>query len=213
MAEAQIENSLKYWKSDNIIVVTNFAWGYKDVMAYEVGNEVYCDVLSRGDSLSNKPNVIINLIENGLVDEVNWIHDWDAFQIGPIELPSLEDKDIGLTTYGYKDRIQFGNVFFKPEAIDIFKLMQWAIKKYQADEEETMNILIRDNVNNIQDRIKIVNSTYNVSKRILNNINELDIEQPIKVAHFPPYDPKHLHKFSKILSPKLFKDLSDRFTK
>src|SRR3990167_9066386 len=84
MSEAQIDNSLEYWKSGDIIVVTNFEWEYRGVVATVVGEEVYAKVQSHGHSLSNKPNVITWLIENNLVGEINWFHDWDIFQIAPL---------------------------------------------------------------------------------------------------------------------------------
>jgi len=211
MAEAQIANSLDFWKPEDIIVVTNFEWEYMGVKALVVGDEVHCSVLSHGKSLSNKPNVVIHLIENGLVDDVNWIHDWDAFQLCQLDLPPLK-KDIGFVDYGFKPRIQFGNVFFKPSALDVFKWIADGIYRHQKDEEETTNILIRENYDNIGDRFEKLNITYNVGFACLRHLKHR-IDMPMRIAHFPPYQPKYLHKFSNIIPYKLFKMLSDKFTK
>jgi len=211
MSEAQIDNSLDYWDLKDIIVVTNFPWEYRGIKSTVVGDEVYCSILSHGLPLSNKPNVIIYLIENNLVDDINWIHDWDAFQIAPLDLPPLK-KDIGFMDYGYKPRIQFGNIFFKPAALDVFKWISKGIYRYNTDEEETTNILIKENFNNINDRFEKLNTTYNVSRKVLKGLDKIKVDMPFKIAHFKPHSPKYLHKFSKTIPPKLFKMLSDKFT-
>ena len=209
MAEVQIPNSLQYWKPEDIIIVTNFPWECCGIKALVVGDEVHCKILSRGKSMSNKPNVIAYLIEHGLVDDVNWIHDWDAFQIAPLDLPPLT-KDIGFVDYGYKPRIQYGNVFFKPTSLDVWKQIGEAVYKYKADEEETTNILIDNNEGNIRDRFEKMNVTYNIGMR---RIRELlaKADYPIKIIHFPPYDPKYLNKFKHLMTPKLREMLYEKF--
>jgi hypothetical protein len=209
MADVQIRNSLDYWDPKDIIVVTNFSWECYGIKAIVAPESVYCSVLSHGLSLSNKPNVVTYLIENNLVDEINWIHDWDAFQIAPLDLPPLK-KDIGFIDYGFKPRIQFGNIFFKPTALDVFKWISEAIYRYNKNEEETTNILIRENFNNINDRFEKLNITYNIGMVCLKRLMHT-VDMPVRIAHFPPHDPKYLHKFSKILPPKLFKMLHEKF--
>jgi len=36
-------------------------------------------------------------------------------------------------------------------------------------------------------------------------------DKPLKIAHFPPYDPKYLNKFKHIVPPKLKKMLYEKF--
>jgi hypothetical protein len=210
MAEVQMDNSLQYWKPEDIIIVTNFPWEYKGIKSLVVGDEIHCSVLSHGKSLSNKPNVVIYLIEHGLVDEVNWIHDWDAFQLAPLDLPPLT-KDIGFLDYGYMQRIQFGNIFFKPSSLDVWKDIAEGIYRYQKDEEETTNILINENYNGIKDRFQIMNTTYNIGMRRIKELIE-KADKPLRIAHFPPYDPKYLNKFKHIVPPKLKDLLYAKFT-
>ncbi len=209
MSEIQIDNSLQYWNPKDIIVVTNFPWEYHGVKSIVVDSELYSDVLSHGTSLSNKPKTAIYLIENNLVDEINWFHDWDIFQLSDLNLESL-DRDLGFVEYSYKPKIQLGSIFFKPEAIDVFRLIDSAINKYKQNEEETTNMLIDQNFNNILDRFKKLNTTYNIGA--INTDSAASIaEKPLKIAHIPAYKPKYLHKSKKITPPILTKLLYEKF--
>lgn len=209
MAEVQIENSLNYWKPEDIIVVTNFSWEYNGIKAIVAPEDVYCNVITNGFPGSNKPNVIIYLIENNLIDNVNWIHDWDAFQLAPLNLSSL-NKSIGFIDYGYKSRIQYGNVFFKPSALDVFQWIKNYIYKNNKDEEETTNLLIKENFNNINDRFERLNTTYNIGMRNVRTLVSM-ADKPLRIAHFPPHNPKYLNKFKPLLPEKLYKMLYERF--
>src|SRR3989344_3972047 len=209
MSEAQIDNSLDYWRPEDIIVVTNFPWEYHGVKATVVGDELNAKVQSHGTSASNKPITIQYLIKHGLVDEINWFHDWDIFQLASLDLPAL-DGDIGFVDYGYKPRINLGSIFFKPSALDVFGWIESAIDKYKVNEEEATNVLIKKNFNNISSRFRRLNTTYNIEMRDLDRaIARAD--KPLRIAHFPPYEPKYLHKAKKITPPKLTKLLGERF--
>ncbi len=216
MSQVQIDNSLDYWKPEDILVVTNFPWEYHGVKSLVVGEELYAQVQSHGTSLSNKPIVIKYLIKHRLVDDLNWFHDWDIWQLAPLDLPPL-DRDIGFVDYSYflplrgKSRIQLGSIFFKPFARDVFNWIEDGINKYKQNEEETLNLLVNQNFNNIQDRFTKLNVTYNIGMINLRTAIER-ADKPLRIAHFPPYRPKYLHKANKILPPKLLAMLNDKFT-
>lgn len=201
MSKVQIDNSLQYWKPEDILVVTNFPWEYHGVKSLNVGDELHAKVQSHGTSLSNKPIVIKYLIEHGLVDDLNWFHDWDIFQLAPLDLPPL-DRDIGFVDYSYKPRIQLGSIFFKPVAYDVFNWIEDAIFKYKVNEEEALNLLVNQNFNHIQNRFTKLNVTYNIGMINLRTAVER-ADKPLKIAHFPPYKPKYLQKALQIVPPKL----------
>lgn len=210
MSAVQIDNSLTYWDPKDIIVVTNFPWEYHGVKSLVVGPEVYSEVVSHGTSLSNKPLVITYLIEHGLVDDINWFHDWDIFQLAPLDLPYL-DRDVGFVNYNYSDRIQLGSIFFKSTALDVFGWIRDGITRYKQNEEETTNILVRENFNNIGDRFRKLNATYNIGMRNLRTTVE-KADKPLRIAHFPPYKPEYLRKGLKIVPDNLARLLNTKFS-
>lgn len=210
MSEAQIENSLNYWDIKDILLVTNFPHEYKGVKSIVVGDELNAKVQSHGTSLSNKPLVIKYLIEHGLVDELNWFHDWDMWQLAPLNLSTIT-KDIAIADYSYKPRIHFGSVFFKPLAWDIAEVINNVTEKKQVNEEEAFNILARDNINNINDRFEKLDVSYNVGMMNLRTSIQR-AQKPLKIAHFPPHKEKYLRKATGILPPSLNKIIREKFT-
>lgn len=210
MSMSQIDNSLELgWKPEDIIVVTNFPWEYKGVKSLVVDDELNVNTTSHGTSLSNKPKVITYLIENDLVDNVNWFHDWDIFQLSPLDLSFL-DRDIGLADYSYKPRIQLGSIFFKPRSLDVFHWITDGIENLKQAEEETVNTLVSQNFNNINDRIQKLDASYNVGMINLQTTLE-SAPRPLKIAHFPPYHPKYLNKARRIIPKELDTLLTTRF--
>lgn len=209
MAQAQIDNSLQYFRSQDILIVTNFDWEYHGVHTHVVRDQLNAHVQSHGTSLSNKPLTAIYLIENNLVDEINWFHDWDIWQLGPLNLPSL-DRDLGLVEYSYQPRIQFGSIFFKPTALDIFKWIAKGIDTYKTNEEETTNILVNQNYNSFFERFQLLDTSYNISLTNLKTTISF-AEKPLKIAHFPPYKQRYLEKSRAITPQKLTSILENKF--
>jgi hypothetical protein len=211
MSKAQIDNSLLYFQPQEIIVVTNFPFEYHGVKSLVFDDELNAKVQSHGTSLSNKPIVIKYLIEHGLVDDLNWFHDWDIWQLAPLSLPPIT-KDVAFVDYSYKPRIQFGSIFFKPLAWDIFGWISEKIEMQKQNEEETTNILVKENFNNIQNRIQKLNVTYNIGMLNLRTTIKA-ADKPLRIAHFPPYKDKYLKKAKIVVPPQLFQMISDKFLK
>lgn len=209
MSQAQIDNSLLYWRPEDILVVTNFDWQYKGVRSLVVSDQLNARVQSHGTSLSNKPLTAIYLIENNLVNEINWFHDWDIWQLGPLNLPPL-DRDIGFVEYSYQPKIQLGSIFFKPSALDIFGWIANGINRYKTNEEETTNILINQNYHNILERFQILDNSYNIGPKNLRTAISF-AEKPLKIAHFPPYKRRYLDKARTITPPDLANILDQKF--
>jgi hypothetical protein len=197
--EIQIENSLNLgWSREDIMMVTNFPCRCKGVEALVVPDSLYSDI----SRCVNKVNVIIYLLENGLLNDFTWYHDTEAWQINKFDL-NLE-KDLGLTDYGWSLKWNGGSIFFKPEALDVFKLWQKTIEETRLDDERSMMILTKGNVENINSRIQRLNITYNIGKRNIRTNLRIS-ERPLKVFHFHPYREHLLKKFNPILPKRLSK--------
>jgi len=223
MLEVQIKNSLDYWKKEDIIIVTNFPYEYAGMKSLEVPNLINSQYYKNSRAIMNsKINVIIYLLENKIITEPTWFHDLDAFQVSPLNL--VLEKDLALVCYGvyydkllqdlgkdYKDRINFGSIFFKPESLDIFKVLLERMDKNKHYEEEEMTIMYGENINNIRDRIKLLDQSYNIGTRCTNTNIKL-AERPLKIFHFPPYKKRWLNKIGRFLPNKLRRLLKERFT-
>lgn len=195
LVKIQIDNSLELgWKKEDILLVTNFDYEYKGVKALVVDDENYC-IPSR---TATKINVFIDLIDRGLVNELFWFHDMDAFQLEKIteEELWLDDYDMAVTEYGmttinekHNKRMSTGCVFFRKEARDLFEETQRIAYKHGANEEVSMLELRRDNFNNYDKRVKTLNLSYNFATRKRQiKLNYDHADKPLKVLHFHPSD-------------------------
>ena len=190
----QIENSLKFWKKEDIVLATNFPYEHLTIKAILVPNDLCCEFEPR----NSKGNGLIYLLENEILDESAWLHDLEAFQISPIALTF--EKDLGLTDYGWKQKWNTGSIFLKPSAIDIFRKLQEGVYEKKAPDEPILWNLYRSNFNDIQNRCKRLNITYNLGMRY-HDITIPMAEKPIKVLHFHPYRHNKLYKRFKPLLP------------
>lgn len=208
MAEVQIDSSLLFWKPDDILFVTNFPYEYHGVKSMVVGDELYNEADATGKA--SKVDVIIYLLENGLLPGLTWFHDLDAFQMQPINI-TLE-KDLGLTTHGYKASWNTGSIFFKPTSLDVFKWLKDEVYRRRANEQPVLWILTKYNVNNINSRYQVLNITYNLGMRHL-DITVPMAEKPIHVAHFPAHQRDTFEEFKPIITPELLKLIDEKFYK
>lgn len=190
----QIENSLDYWKKEDLMLVTNFPHEYCGVKAVIVPFEK--------DVLRNKFDVIVYLLENKIVNELTWFHDTEAWQLAPLNL--MLNNELGLTDYGWSERWNGGSMFFDDRSLDIFKWLQNEASEKGIDDESALMNLTRSNYNNINSRIQRLNITYNLGKRHRNE-NILIADKPVRVAHFHPYRENLLKKFDSLLPEKLKK--------
>ena len=148
------------------------------------------------------------MLEKGLLPEITWFHDLDAFQNAPIEI-NLE-RDLGLTDHGYKESWNTGSFFFKPTALDIFRLLKEELEKRKANEQPVMWILTKYNINGINPRIQKFNITYNIGMRHLDKIVPM-AEKPIKVVHFPTHEKSVFEEFKPILNKELIRIISEKY--
>jgi hypothetical protein len=184
LARVQIDNSLSLgWNPRDILLVTNYPYEYNGVKAVTVGDEHFCPTRPR----SIKTSIVPYLVESGIVrdGEMYWNHDFDAYQMNPIDESDLGVYELGLTDYGWRDRWCLGSFFFKVSAVDIFEKAKPMIFQNSEDESVFME-LTKDP--KISSRCKRLNITYNFGMRNVED-NWKRAEHPIKVVHFHPWYP------------------------
>jgi hypothetical protein len=170
----QIDNSLDLgWDPKDILLYTNFDYERNGVKSIVVP-DIYQHHM---DHTSNKVPVIAWLIENGLPDELYWVHDIDAFQELIFEPPEVT-KDIALAKYGYKDEWQCGSIFFKPSPFWAYWNEEMKRRKRTRTEEK---VLLRLTKNGLADPQEI-DVSYNLTFKFLHRT----YKEPPKVLHFHP---------------------------
>ena len=182
LARVQIDNSLDLgWKTDDIILVTNYPYEYNGVKALQVGDEHWYADRPR----SIKTAIIPYLSEQGIIKDgyVYWNHDFDAYQLNPFDLRL--HCEVGLTDYGWRDRWCMGSFFFKRYSVDIFALAKEIIYGNVEDERAMLDLTRKPEVDA---RCCRLNITYNFGMRHVEE-NYARAQKPIKVVHFHPWYP------------------------
>jgi hypothetical protein len=203
LAKIQIEQGLKFWKKEDIILITNFEYEYKGIKASIIDDSFFCNIHDK----ASKINTIIYLLEEYRLGEFVWFHDFDAFQLEPIieKEINLGKADVGFTDYGWSLKWNTGSIFFKPSALGVFKLLKEAIYRCNTDEERALVVLTKNNIGGINSKIKRLNIIYNLGMRRINYNLERAVK-PIKVVHFHPTRKDILNKFKPLITKDLIKE-------
>lgn len=206
----QIDNSLDLgWRTEDIILATNFPYEHNGIKAIEVSGDHYRSFFPQASKIST----IIDLIEKGIIkpDELYWFHDFDVFQnevITETEL-ELDGIDIALCDKGRMPRWATGSMFFRESAKDIFGFIKEVSDKYKLNEEPAFNAITSNNIlwatdeersigerfvpanipdtENINERIKKLNISYNFAGWNIRSCYKMAVK-PIRVVHFHPLD-------------------------
>jgi hypothetical protein len=194
LVKIQIDWSLEVgWEPGDIMLVTNFPYEYHGVKAVEVEDDCYYAEFSR----ATKVPVINRLFEKGFITDYMWFHDFDAFQLEPLDIKS----DFAITQYGKNEKgspenkWNAGSVFFK-DAHHIFKLIERVMRSHGIDEENALTHLLDYGFNNSGIyKCEFLNTSYNT--HIYSPIDR------VKVAHFHPHKPHHRKLFNNVLPEKL----------
>jgi len=195
LTKIQIDNSLELgWTPEDIILITDFPYEYNGIKATVV-EKGYCEF----DKEASKITTIVHLFDIGFIDNhLYWCHDLDAYQLEQItedEL-ELEGLDAGFNDYCRAPRWQLGSFFFKKSSEYIFRAMADRIKprldktgKPHDDgtplDEVALMELTNNNFNNINSRIKRLNTRYDFGMRRVDFCYERAVK-PLKVLHFHP---------------------------
>jgi hypothetical protein len=162
--EIQIDNAfLMGWKKEDILLVTNFDYEYNGIKSLVVPDYLFCEHRRR----ASKINVIYYLLENKIIKDLCWFHDFDAHQLQSLDEIEAEIKgfDLAMTDYGYCVRPNSASFFFKPESKDIMGAAKYVYDKDKINEETAFDVLVRRNINNINERCKKLNITYSMGRK------------------------------------------------
>ena len=191
----QIDNSLELgWKTEDIVLVTNFNYEYCGVKSILVPDSTFCEY----NPVSTKVPVMLHLFKSGLIgDGMYWVHDPDAFQLVPITEEEIGlDVDMALCDYGRMPKWEGGSVFIKKESKDIWeRQMAQMYQDKSVDEDALFKLTNQDE--ELSRRIKKLNISYSFKPFNIRSCFKLAIK-PIRVAHFHP-----LRGRSKLGIPKL----------
>lgn len=207
LAKIQIDNCFRVgWQKEDILLVTNFPYEYNGVKSLVVEDTTFC----HGHPRASKWTVALELSGMGMIDDLMWCHDFDAFQLVPFEdgEPELNGAVAGFTDYGWSSKWNTGSVFFTPESMDIIDKMVALTNQYEQSEELSLMTLTEDNVDGINDRIKRLNITYNMGMRKVER-NARRATKPIKVLHFHPRKPGLMQRFKPYMPPELLTIMAD----
>lgn len=195
LVRVQIDNSVRRWKKNNILLVTNFTYSYGGINSIVVPDELFCKHRKR----ASKINVICYMIDNAMIDGLCWFHDFDAYQIQELPEDILGGKDAAFTDYGFNDSWNTGSFFFVPKAKDIFELIRKSMNKRLMNEEQALNRLTAANVDGINDRYIRLNNTYNFGQKWHSGISFRRAEKPIRIFHFHPKANDVYEKFKPLM--------------
>jgi len=192
LTEMQIDNSLDLgWKIEDIILVTNFPYGYKGVNSYVVEDCLYS---ANGFVRSSKIPAILQLFKDGMIEDLYWFHDHDAFQLEP-----MVDPELGTAVAGFINHDKLwnaGSFFFTKSSQDIFQRILECMDDKGIDEQDALTYLMN---NKLVTGYKLLDSTYDIG------IYNVDTSKPVLVAHFHPHKKRHLDLFRNLLPERLMK--------
>ena len=193
----QIDNTLTMgWSLDDILLVTNFPYDYRGVVALVLGDDTYC----RHRKRASKINMICELLKQNLLTETTWFHDFDAFQA---ELLSdvLGDYDAAFTDYATHAMWNTGSFFFKPSALDLFERIQTVMNQQRTNEEVALTRIT--DAGEFAGRYLKLNGTYNHGRMRDTDKIYAAADKPIKVFHFDPRMTELYHQVKPLLPTPL----------
>jgi hypothetical protein len=184
LIKIQIDNSLELgWDPKDIILVTNFPYEYRGIKPFIIDGG-YCDF----EIPATKTMTVGYLFEIDFFGEdLYWAHDLDAFQLESIteEELGLDGLDGGFNDYCRIPQWQLGSFFFRKAMKDVFIEVGKRIRPGVNDEFALVE-LTNENFNNINARIKKLNTTYDFGMRKIKECYE-KADKPLRVVHFQPY--------------------------
>ncbi len=139
----QVDNSLKYWRPKDILLITNLPFKYSGIKT----------ILS---DKHNKIEVIFSLLQEGRVKEGElwWYHDNDIFQMRKFK--SWETILIGVDTGFVLSRTHspIQNIFFSKDSSKIFEWIINRSHRLRSDPETAFKSLADENYRGFNSRYK-----------------------------------------------------------
>ena len=110
---AQVDNSLRFgWKKEDIIIGTNFDFEHNGVKNIKLENICTTNIFN------NKWYGMLELMNNGYIDDDFWFHDQDSWQVSKVEFPEFVGE-IGGCTYVYTPEWNTCSMFLKQTSVSI----------------------------------------------------------------------------------------------
>tara|TARA_Y100001963_G_C6711152_1_gene414319 strand:- start:419 stop:1147 length:729 start_codon:yes stop_codon:yes gene_type:complete len=179
---AQVDNSLRFgWKKDDIIIGTNFSFEHKGVKNIELKN------ICTENIFNNKWYGMLELIEQGVLDDDFWFHDQDSWQINNISFPKF-DGEIGGCTYVYTPEWNTCSMFLKKTSHNIIQYIVDFMemnKNINVYSDENYISMLRQH-GEIKDLLITINNKFNVGLTHMEKRYDA-AEKPVCSIGFQPH--------------------------
>jgi hypothetical protein len=192
---AQIDISLtRGWKKEDLIIGTNFDFEYKGIK-----NKPLTDICTT-NPFCNKFYGMLEMMENGMLDDDFWFHDQDAWQLhDDLDFPEFTGE-IGGCTYVFTPEWNTCSLFIKKSAANILefivnfmKMNPDYLESVQSDEHVISSL--RHGRTEIDEYLSTINNQYNVGRTKMEHRYKA-AAKPIFVGGFVPQIPDSVQVFN-----------------
>ena len=179
---AQVDNSLRFgWKKEDIIIGTNFQFEHNGVKNIELKNVCTTNIFN------NKWYGILELMNDGHLEDDFWFHDQDSWQVSKVEFPEFVGE-IGGCTYVYTPEWNTCSMFLKQTSVSIVEYIVEFMKindntNFYSDENYIS--LLRGG-SPIQDYLTTLNNKFNVGLTHMEKRYQA-AEKPVCSLGFQPH--------------------------
>ena len=179
---AQVDNSLRFgWKKEDIIIGTNFDFEHNGVKNIKLKNICTTNIFN------NKCYGMLELMNNGYIDDDFWFHDQDSWQVSKVEFPEFVGE-IGGCTYVYTPEWNTCSMFLKQTSVSIVEYIVEFMKindntNFYSDENYIS--LLRGG-SPIQDYLTTLNNKFNVGLTHMEKRYQA-AEKPVCSLGFQPH--------------------------
>ena len=179
---AQVDNSLRFgWKKEDIIIGTNFDFEHNGVKNIKLENICTTNIFN------NKWYGMLELMNNGYIDDDFWFHDQDSWQVSKVEFPEFVGE-IGGCTYVYTPEWNTCSMFLKQTSVSIVEYIVEFMKindntNFYSDENYIS--LLRGG-SPIQDYLTKLNNKFNVGLTHMEKRYQA-AEKPVCSLGFQPH--------------------------
>tara|TARA_B100000475_G_C14965154_1_gene301538 strand:+ start:115 stop:840 length:726 start_codon:yes stop_codon:yes gene_type:complete len=179
---AQVDNSLRFgWKKQDIIIGTNFDFEHNGVKNIKLENICTTNIFN------NKWYGMLELMNNGYIDDDFWFHDQDSWQVSKVEFPEFVGE-IGGCTYVYTPEWNTCSMFLKQTSVSIVEYIVEFMKindntNFYSDENYIS--LLRGG-SPIQDYLTTLNNKFNVGLTHMEKRYQA-AEKPVCSLGFQPH--------------------------
>ena len=179
---AQVDNSLRFgWKKEDIIIGTNFDFEHNGVKNIKLENICTTNIFN------NKWYGMLELMNNGYIDDDFWFHDQDSWQVSKVEFPEFVGE-IGGCTYVYTPEWNTCSMFLKQTSVSIVEYIVEFMKindntNFYSDENYIS--LLRGG-SPIQDYLTTLNNKFNVGLTHMEKRYQA-AEKPVCALGFQPH--------------------------